>query len=59
VSCQEGKTVGFAHAPFRGDGDLYSTVQDYGKLVQMMLIGLGFQIGSNDPSTQNSLVLGA
>jgi CubicO group peptidase (beta-lactamase class C family) len=24
-------------APFRGDGGLYSTVQDYGKFVQMML----------------------
>jgi methyl acetate hydrolase len=26
-------------APFRGDGGLYSTVQDYGKFVQMMLNG--------------------
>jgi CubicO group peptidase (beta-lactamase class C family) len=26
-------------APFRGDGGLYSTVQDYGRFVQMMLNG--------------------
>ena len=26
-------------APFRGDGGLYSTVQDYGKFVQMLLNG--------------------
>jgi methyl acetate hydrolase len=26
-------------APFRGDGGLYSTVQDYGKFVRMLLNG--------------------
>jgi methyl acetate hydrolase len=41
--------------PFRGDGGLYSTVQDYGKFVQMMLNG--GHLGSTKILTENSVKL--
>jgi methyl acetate hydrolase len=40
-------------APFRGDGGLYSTVQDYGKFVQMLLNG--GHLGSTKILGENSV----
>jgi CubicO group peptidase (beta-lactamase class C family) len=40
-------------APFRGDGGLYSTVQDYGKFMQMLLNG--GHLGNVQILSQNSV----
>jgi methyl acetate hydrolase len=42
-------------APFRGDGGLYSTVQDYGKFVQMMLNG--GHLGSTKILNESSVMM--
>lgn len=42
-------------APFRGDGGLYSTMQDYGKFVQMMLNGGHF--GSTKILSEQSVAM--